>query len=237
MKYRIICLILPIISAFSYGQEHLSGFLMNNVIYKVNNQWAANIEFQQRGNNDYFNINYYEIKGGVGYNFASDHQGYIGLGKYVTYRDGHKFRDEFRVWEQWISNFYIDRIKMENRIRVEQRFFYNPVNKEYSYDNRFRYRLNTVIPINKKKLEEKTLFFNAFDELFLGLNRPVIMRNRIYLGGGYQFSRSFTLSLGYLLQRDFSVNTNSNLHYLYTAFSFTINQKKKYRPSNISDYD
>ncbi|MGS0014547.1 DUF2490 domain-containing protein, partial [Escherichia coli] len=75
--------------------------------------------------------------------------------------------NEFRIWEQLILNNTIDRLKIEHRYRFEQRF----INGD-SYRNRFRYRLNTILPINNKVIQKKTFYLSLSDEIALN-NRDV----------------------------------------------------------------
>nr|WP_305070021.1 DUF2490 domain-containing protein [Flavobacterium covae] len=49
-------------------------------------------------------------------------------------------------------------------------------------------------------------------------------RNRMYIGGGYQLSKDFGVSLGYLFQRDFGLKTNTNLHFIFCGLNFTIDK-------------
>ncbi|WP_258932617.1 DUF2490 domain-containing protein [Flavobacterium oreochromis] len=132
--------------------------------------------------------------------------------------------EELRFWLQYTYNKSFGRVKFENRIRVEKRLFHNPITDVDSNTERYRYRLNLIVPINNKKVDANTFFVNAYDELFLGPENPTINKNRIYAGGGYQVSKSFGVSLGYLFQRDFGVKSNANLHFAFCGLNFTIDR-------------
>ncbi|MFK5073629.1 DUF2490 domain-containing protein, partial [Klebsiella pneumoniae] len=84
-----------------------------------------------------------------------------------------------------------DRLKIEHRYRFEQRF----INGD-SYRNRFRYRLNTILPINNKVIQKKTFYLSLSDEIALN-NRDVFFeQNRIFAGAGYGISNQVTIQAG-----------------------------------------
>lgn len=212
-------------SIFSQS-DNLSSFTTLSVTYKFHKNWYTNIETQARSIAEFQKIDYYEIKGGIGYNFNSSNQAFIGSGRYANYSKNKLSREELRFWLQYNYSKVISRFKIEQRFRAEKRFFHNPVTDVNTNTERFRYRLNVICPINNTKIEAKTFFVNSYDELFIATDQPTISRNRIYFGGGYQLNTTIGFSLGYLFQRDFStVNTNTN--FLFSGCTITINSKNK----------
>ena len=75
---------------------------------------------------------------------------------------------------------------------------------DWTYLNRVRYQLRLAYPLNHKKIENKTWYLAAYDELFISfgsnVNQNVFDQNRIGLLGGYQFNRMFRVEAGYLNQ-------------------------------------
>ncbi|MBL7775009.1 MAG: DUF2490 domain-containing protein, partial [Saprospiraceae bacterium] len=65
-----------------------------------------------------------------------------------------------------------------------------------------RYRLLVSIPLSKKTMEDNTLFFSAYNEIFLGfgkgIQKNVLDQNRLYLALGWRFTKNANLQLGYL---------------------------------------
>lgn len=208
------------------NDEHLSGFSSLSLTYKFNKKWYGYVELQERSIADFSKIDYYEVKGGMGYNINGSNQAFIGLGRYANYKDSRLSREELRFWLQYTFSKNISRVKFEQRVRLEKRLFHNPVTDANTNTERYRYRLNLIVPINKEKVEAKTIFLNTYDELFIGPEKPTINRNRMYLGGGYQFTKSFGASLGYLFQREFGATANSNFHFLFCGLNFTIDGSK-----------
>lgn len=210
----------------SQNDEHISGFATLSLTYKFDKKWYAYLETQGRSIAEFSKIDYYEIKGGLGYNINSSNQAFVGSGRYATYKDSKLSREELRFWLQYTFSKNISRVKFDNRLRAEKRLFHNPITDANTNTERYRYRLNAVVPINKAKVEAKTFFVNAYDELFIGPEKPTINRNRMYLGGGYQATKSFGISLGYLFQREFTAKENSNFHFLFCGLNFTIDGSK-----------
>lgn len=198
-------------------------------------KWSVFNELQLRSQSFYSNHFYYEIKGGVAYSINKNFSVLLGIGKYITYTDGGSFKkpvtsNEFRFWQQLSMNHYLERIKFEHRYRIEQRWF------KTGYRNRFRYRLNTAVPINNKKMEPGTFYASAFNELFFTNTAPYFERNRFFLGGGYQISKFFTVQPGYVYQFDYRNNKGAGKHFFQLTLMIEIDADKDPNekiPSNV----
>ena len=68
------------------NSEHLSGFAVVSLNYKHSPKWNAYLELQERSIEDFSKPDYYEIKGGIGYNLKKSNQFFLGLGRYSTYK-------------------------------------------------------------------------------------------------------------------------------------------------------
>src|SRR5882724_1363758 len=160
MKTKISLFAMLLLASFTASAQP-SGTGAWNVIntnLNLSSKWSVFNELQMRSQLFYKNQYYYEIKGGVSYSVNKNFSFLVGLGKYKTFSDGGNFKspvaaNEFRLWEQVTMNHYLERVKFEHRYRVEQRWF-----KNNGYRNRFRYRLNAVVPLNHKKMEPKTFY-------------------------------------------------------------------------------
>ncbi len=182
-------------------------------------------ELQLRSQSFYNNHFYYEVKGGISYFINKNFSFLAGIGKYVTYSDPGSFTkpvsaNEFRFWQQLTMNNYLERIKFEHRYRVEQRWF------DTGYRNRFRYRLNAAIPLNGTKIEPKTFYVAAFEELFLTNKAPYFERNRVFAGIGYQISPYFSVQPGYVYQYDYRNNVGAGKHFFQLTLMIDIDGNK-----------
>lgn len=233
LKQYIILFFLLVNCTITSQSNDLSGFTSLTATYKFNKNWSTNLETQIRSIADFNKIDYYEIKGGVGYHFNPNNQTLIGLGRYASYSNSKLNKEEFRVWLQYINSNFVSRLKIEQRFRAEKRFFHNPISNENSNSERFRYRLNLILPINNDKIQAKTFFVNSYDELFITTETPTISRNRIFMGGGYQMNNSVGFALGYLFQREFST-INKNYNFIYCGINFMIDPSKKSDDDHIT---
>lgn len=228
MKKRIFQLIVfLLIIKVSAQNEHISSFNSISVTYKFHPKFFLFAEGQMRGIEDYSYPDYYEIKGGIGYNLAKNHKPFIGIGRYGNYQNHQFSKEEFRIWLQDVLELNAGKFKFENRIRAEKSWFYEPLKDLHSDRIRLRYRLNISLPLNSKTVKPGTVFANIFDETFFVVTeKPTFARNRIYGGFGYQIDENFGIASGYLWQREFGKLSNRNLHFLYLALNITIDGSK-----------
>lgn len=222
-------LLFSLVGSLVFGQaEHISSFSSATVTYKFHHNYFLYAEGQSRGVEDYSYPDYYEIKGGIGYYLTPNHKPFVGIGRYVNYKDRLLSKEEFRVWLQDVIDLKKGAVKFENRFRAEKSWFYEP-RKDLASDRiRLRYRLNISVPLNRNKLEPGALFVNSYDEVFFTFSDddPVFSRNRVYGGLGYQIDENFGLAAGYLWQRGFAFAGNRNLHFLYFALNINLDTTK-----------
>ncbi|MUU78393.1 DUF2490 domain-containing protein [Winogradskyella endarachnes] len=96
---------------------------------------------------------------------------------------------EHRILEQLVFNHKLNKIKLSQRFRLEQRFL------EYETENllkhRLRYRFKGKIPINN------TLFVSIYDEIHFYLNQFDFQQNRIFGGLGVSLNKNMSAEFGY----------------------------------------
>lgn len=137
--------------------------------------------------------------------------GYIITHPYSTYMAVPHPQPEHRIFQQLSWNDSKGSLILNHRIRMEQRYLgtIRPDIHEYrltgwNYANRVRYQLRATAPLNRKKIEDKTLYLAVLDEIFIGfgrhVNRNIFDQNRIGLFWGYQFNASFRAEAGYFNQ-------------------------------------
>ncbi len=195
-------------------------------------------EAQLRSQQVIHDFNYYEYKGGVGYNFPKTLSVLFAMGHYGTFQPDGDFKkpvisDEFRIWEQFVLTNNIGRVKLEHRYRVEQRFTSN-----LGYRNRFRYRINALVPFNNKEIKSKTWYASLFNEVFLANDGPYFEQNRVFYGLGYQVNNKMTVLIGILNRFDQSIShTTSFKSYFQTNLIFSFDEFKSGRERHPSALD
>jgi len=197
-----------------------------NVKMNINKQWSFFVEPQLRSLSFYNQYHYYEIKGGITYNLHSNFSITTGTGSYNTYSEGGNFKlpyqqKEIRTWLQLIMKQQVARVKFEHRYRAEQRFTNN------GFRNRFRYRLNTVVPLNNKKLIPKTFYTSVWNEIFFTDKAPYFERNRFFVGGGYELSEAVAIQTGYVHQFDYKINDETGRNFFQISLLLNVDLKKR----------
>ncbi len=216
------------ISFAGFAQSNKTGtWAITTVVLPSNadHRWGGYMEAQLRTDELAFQKPFYnEIKGGISYALDNNYVLLLGTGHYTTYDyldlDKGPTTRENRIWEQLTSTQYLNRIKIEHRYRAEQRW----VNDRYR--NRFRYRLNAVIPLNHRKMQSGTAFISAFDEIFLNNAQPHFERNRVSASAGYQFNARISAQLGWVNQYNTTATSTSDKNNMLVNVIYQIKRKK-----------
>jgi len=234
---KLPVLLIALLACCQIHAQQLGGWLTTsfNINFK-NKKLNGFFEAQLRANNVANNIFYNEVKGGINYKAFSNAQFLLGTGNYRTYQPQGNLKgpilvNEIRLWQQAVLTDYLSRLKIEHRFRVEQRFF-----KNADYRNRFRYRVNFLYPLNKKKFEKGTVYLNAHDEIFLNNKAPHFERNRLFFGTGYYLNKTLTLQAGGMNQYNYTVNNTSNQKWfaqLSLLFNINILDDREHLPTVI----
>ena len=231
-----LCLSLCFALKVTAQSDKLGGWYIANLNYRFNQKFGLYGEVQTRSQklaDDFF---YYELKTGFNYYLPQKNSLFFGLGNYKTYTYPGNYEkpvtsNEFRMWEQLVLNNNINRIKIEHRYRIEQRW----VSGDYS--NRFRYRLNPVVPLNHKTITSKTVYISVNDEIFFTDKDPYFIRNRFFAGSGYQFSKLFTLQIGFMRQFDYRTSDGgTGKDFIQTSLMFNVDKSDSHHdrvPSNM----
>lgn len=208
-----------LVSGSAFAQEKDLGS-WNTIAGKVtfNNKWSAYTEFQLKSLSFYDRFYYYEIKGGITYSFLPRYSFTVGTGFNNTFKGGEEYdnysrQKEVRFWEQLIMDQKLSIVEIEHRYRIEQRFKDN-------FENRFRYRLNVSVPLNKRKITVNTLYLSVYNELFFTDQQPHFSRNRFHTGLGYVFDKNISLESGWLRQVDFNKDQTRRKNYFLLSVSF-----------------
>lgn len=223
---KTLYFLLPFLISFGKAKAQLGTWNIVNVKTNLSNRWSLFGEAQIRSLKFYNHFHYYEYKAGASYNLSKNFSVLGGFGWYDTYSEGGTFKqpmvnDEFRTWIQVSMKQYLDRIKFEHRYRAEQRWTIN------GYRNRFRYRIQSVIPLNKQKLEKGALYAIAWNEIFFTNNAPYFERNRFLLGCGYEVADGLAIQTGFLNQFDYRLNDETGRNFFQIALLYELALKKK----------
>lgn len=179
------------------------------VNYQINEKWSLGNELHFRMDNWVLQAQQFVLRPSVSYQIVPSLKASIGYTYAHTFPYGDfalpAERPEHNVWEQLSLSQKIGKVSLTHRYRFEQRFqsLLDVTERKYTFQNinfvhRFRYRLTLKIPLYK------TLFFSAFDELWIGAAKDFKQvnfdRNWFYAGLGWHATDYMSLQLGYLHQ-------------------------------------
>lgn len=167
---------------------------------KIKSDWNWHNEVQYRNYNAIGDLEQLLIRTGIGYNLTENNNnvllgyGYILSQNYIDGTDDKVDVNEHRIYQQFITRQKIGIVGVQHRYRFEQRFV------ESDFKMRFRYFLSLTVPLNNKEMTDQTVYFSAYNEIFLNTSGNIFDRNRLYGGFGYKLSKTVRLELGYMNQ-------------------------------------
>jgi hypothetical protein len=205
--------------------DKLGTWEVANIHYQFTAHLSFFAEFQVRSQRVVTDFFYHEVKAGAGYSIGKKISFLVAAGDYRTYEFPGNFKTlqtkEFRIWQQFSFKSNLEPVHIDHRFRIEQRW----LNSDYR--NRFRYRINPVVPINNKAIVPKTLYGTIFDEVFFTDQPPYFERNRFFAGLGYQFSKLFAMQSGFLRQFDYRKSDDgTGKNFIQISLLFTIYRKE-----------
>lgn len=166
-----------------------------------NSKWSLNTDIQFRGKDWLAQPSQALVRSGLGYKLAEKVRVTIGLAHYRFYLNDIVTRGEWRPWQEVLLNNDIGKVKIAHRLRAEQRFNETVLNAhptgDYTFNWRFRYRLDVQIPLFTKN--EKSIWLVLGDELLINAGKNIkynyFDQNRIYLGFNFEQNKRITYQI------------------------------------------
>lgn len=198
IKLIFLIMLFPFLS---YSQSTEPG---NWFIYfgnkQINDKFNWHYEAQYRNFNLIGDIEQLLLRTGVGYNLSANnnniHLGYayIYSEPYLANSNEKTSNIEHRIYQQFITRQEFNRILIQHRYRFEQRFISNDLRL------RLRYFLAVNVALTKKQMQDNTVYFSAYNEVFLHTEKQYFDRNRLFGGLGYRFNKHVRIELGLMNQ-------------------------------------
>ena len=213
----LLCISIICISISSIAQNRISdhntiGWYAINIDPAITKKLSAHIEYQWRRIDI---IKYWQqslLRLGFTYKINPQVSVQAGYGYIKTFPYSEHFVasvrkpfPEHRIYEQVVVTGNVGRVKLTNRLRLEQRFngVYSSEEDEdpdFTYLNRIRFMPRIDVPLDKMN----KVYAALFDEIFIGFGKNVgqnvFDQNRIAVLVGYNFSKAFRLEGGFLNQ-------------------------------------
>jgi Protein of unknown function (DUF2490) len=246
---------------------NISGKLAGKVTWQIENQHRR--EDMQGDYNDatttgnpYNNLNQHVFRPWLHYQmnpnirFSLMPYGWIGSNRYANGAPS-AFFGEIRVSPQVMLTQNIGRVRFDNRLRYEFRwigqnqavsdggFLYSGDFSTTTFRERFRYQFKMTVPLNHAKMDDKTFYAQAYDEIFVNMgekvaNTNLLDQNRVMIGLGYKFNKFLSIEAGYMQQTIFRFNNatkdnvdNNNIIQLNFAVSNFEQLFKKAKPAEV----
>ena len=143
--------------------------------------------------------------------------GFINTQKYLPNSKEKIGTNEHRIFQQFITRQSFNKVFIQHRYRIEERFFSN------DFQMRFRYFLGINIPINKPRIEKNAYYLSAYNEIFINAQQNIFDRNRLYGAIGYVFNKNIKMEAGYMAQTVETNNRNQFQIVLFNNIPFTNN--------------
>ena len=218
MKYLIIFLCsFSILSLSTQRQsiDNLHGWFMYFGDHKFADKWGVHIEGQLRRNDLVSNGQQLLLRTGLNYHFNPNVFATVGYCYVETYPYGEfpvkATFPEHRLWEQLQIKSQLSNFEWVSRFRLEQRFSQLPVNNAgifepgaAIYTNRFRLLNRFSLTFKGSKIEDRSAYLTAYDEIMINFGEHVGMnlfdQNRAYLAIGYKIPKIGRFEVGYMQQ-------------------------------------
>lgn len=196
-KISVLLLLICLANVYSQdnGEDRLGAWYMYFGTNKVSERWSIHTEAQFRFWETFDNFNQLLLRVGGNYHINENAIATLGYGYIstdISFEDspGEENIREHRIFEQFILKNEVWKILFEHRYRFEQRFIdFGDFNDTR---HRARYRLQLTVPLSK------TIFINAYDEIFLNLQDEIFDQNRLYGALGFKISAIASIQVGYL---------------------------------------
>jgi hypothetical protein len=140
-----------------------------------------------------------------------------------TYQRNNPFQDNFvnehRLWQQVIYAMPLGAGKLNQRLRLEERFIENRVTSKYPYFTRARYQIGYNQPLQGRTLEAHEFYLNTYNEFYFsltGAKNATYSDNWTYGGVGYDLGNLGRFEVGYLFQTAVR-NAQKDLRFLNLA--------------------
>lgn len=204
------------ISAQESAEDKIGNWLMYFGTTKMSEKFSIHTEAQFRYFETTGSIDQLLLRTGLNYHFKNykDQKSSLTLGYGQIYSYPYEkskktsYSNEYRIWQQLITNSVMGPINLNHRYRLEQRW----VDKAdiTKYYNRARYRLMLTLPLfrcSDKKADYAhqilpgTTYLGIYDEMFINLEgKNNLAQNRLYFAIGHKLNSNLNFQVGYLNQ-------------------------------------
>lgn len=173
--------------------------------YKFTDQVGLISDVQLRSRDEWAGPRNLLIRPGLSWYFAPGQSLTLGYAYVGTFNPDAPDAVEHRIWQQYLSTYKIDRLRVSQRLRLEERFIGRP-NATDVQSTRFRWFSRMVLPLDGSANWVSGPFVALQNEAFINLsnrddlNGKFFDQNRAYLAFGWRLNPTTDVEIGYLNQ-------------------------------------
>ena len=199
------------------------GWITNTTTLRLAEKWSGHLEYQFRRDNWLSDWQQSLLRTGINYKVSDALTVRLGYAWVETFPYGDapiqgagvRFPEHRLYQAATLSSPPQGRVEISHRFMLEQRYFgrflapaagkaVSDSPDEWVYVNRVRYMLRLQMPLGKPRMEDKTPYLAAYNEILIGfgrnVNENIFDQNRLGLLLGYRFTPQFRLEGGYFQQ-------------------------------------
>ncbi|WP_167851929.1 DUF2490 domain-containing protein [Hymenobacter elongatus] len=198
---------------------------------RLNNRWGWHAEAQWRQAKGVDATGQNILRVGVNYHVSPALQLTGGYAYALPFPTGDNLSTvrmpEHRTYQQVQLTDSQERLHVQHRYRLEQRWVRFGPQQSFTYLNRVRYQLRLAMPLFAPRIKPGVSYLVAADELFIGFGanagRTIFDQNRAYAALGYQATKSLAVEVGYLNQlvQKRAATTTKTTHALQLGFAYS----------------
>lgn len=195
------------------SEDELGSWIGVNSALRYSDKWSLFLQGEVRTWEVASNLNELLFRAAGRYDFNKRYMGAFGYVRVDTWPfSDSRFNGfyEDRIYQEFLIKANWGKGKAVHRFRLEQRWI---TTQEYGrqYSSRARYMLGYTHPLKGDKLGPGTSFVKVFNEVFVDFDRgdywfdleefeAGLNQNRLWIGGGHQFTPLSSLQVGLLWQ-------------------------------------
>lgn len=176
--------------------------------FKLSQKWGMNADAGFRWADSFKNKLQYISRVGVGYQLNPRFRLATGFANLGSYSASSLSKLEFRTYEEISAGYQYNKIAINHRFRVEERYYRSVVNGDilsgYDFNFRMRYQISAIIPLISFENPDQKLSLNVADEIFVNAGSEIVYnlfdKNRFVIGPAFQCSKKLTIGLSYTHQ-------------------------------------
>ncbi|WP_336515314.1 DUF2490 domain-containing protein [Pollutibacter soli] len=215
-KWMLLVLIVCAFVTVKGQSTKFSGWFMLMNTNKINKRFSTHFDFQLRSDDHWKNTETIIIRPGLNYHLNNSIIATLGYAYNLAWRHIDDVRGplgEHRIWQQLIVPQHINKLTINHRFRLEERFIpiavkvNDEIEKDgYRYVTRFRYFFRSVIPVPFKKNFSSGFFTAIQNEIMFNvtdannINNKFFDQNRFYAAAGWRLRKELDLEAGYMNQ-------------------------------------